>query len=34
MSLGYVASDLHSESGSRTLDYACPPFRTSKIIDD
>lgn len=23
MKLGYVADDLHSESGSRTLDYAC-----------
>lgn len=23
MELGYVADDLHSESGSRTLDYAC-----------
>lgn len=21
--LGYVANDLHTESGSRTLDYAC-----------
>lgn len=25
MRLGYVADDLHSESGSRTLDYACEP---------
>jgi putative alpha-1,2-mannosidase len=23
MKLGYVAEDLHSESGSRTFDYAC-----------
>jgi putative alpha-1,2-mannosidase len=23
MKLGYVAADLHSESGSRTLDYSC-----------
>lgn len=27
MRLGHVADDLHSESGSRTLDYACKPGR-------
>jgi putative alpha-1,2-mannosidase len=32
MSLGYVAADLHSESGSRTLDYSCK-FR-SRLIHD
>lgn len=25
MKLGYVADDLHSEAGSRNLDYACTP---------
>ena len=39
MSLGYVASDLHSESGSRTLDYACessafPPRAPLMRLDD
>lgn len=27
---GWVASDIHSEAGSRTLDYACKDFEISK----
>lgn len=35
MKLGYVADDLHSEAGSRTLDYACeiPPQDPPSLID-
>ena len=29
---GYVASDIHSEAGSRTLDYACKLFERLSVV--
>jgi putative alpha-1,2-mannosidase len=32
MEIGYVAADLHSESGSRTFDYACTSWLILEVL--